>query len=72
MDHGSFRDQLLFSIGFALGRNRDLLHRILKDHVTDAREMLAKKVIEHIELSGFEIDEHEQVMKRRPPRHGSG
>ena len=73
MDHRSFRDQLTFSIGFALGRNRDLLRRILKEHVSDdAREMLAKKVVEHLELSGFEIHEDEQVMKRRPPRHGHG
>jgi hypothetical protein len=47
--------------------------RILKDHVSDdAREMLAKKVVEHLELSGFEIHEDEEVMKRRPPRHGHG
>src|SRR5918995_1227578 len=25
MDHGSFRDQLLFAIGFAVSRSRDLL-----------------------------------------------
>jgi hypothetical protein len=36
----------------------------------DTSEMPGKKVVEHLELSGFEIDEHEQVMKRRPPRPG--
>jgi hypothetical protein len=73
MDQRSFRDQLTFSIGFALGHNRDLLRRILKEHISDdAREMLAKKVIEHLELSGFTIDESSQTMRRRPPTHGHG
>jgi hypothetical protein len=37
---------------------RPLLRRILKEHVSDdARQMLARTVIEHLELSGFEIDE---------------
>jgi hypothetical protein len=35
MDHGSFRDQLAFLIGFAVSRSRDLLRRILKEHTTD-------------------------------------
>jgi hypothetical protein len=71
MDQRSFRDQLTFSFGFAVSRERDLLRGLLKQHVTDdTSEMLGKKVVEHLELSGFEIDEHEQVMKRRPPRHG--
>jgi hypothetical protein len=73
MDQRSFRDQLMFSIGFALGRNRELLRRILKDHLSDdAREQLAKRVIEHLELCGFTIDEASQLMKRRPPPHGHG
>ena len=73
MDQDSFRDMLAFSIGFALGRNRDLLRRLLKEHVSDdAREMLAKKVIEHLELSGFEIDEERQGMTKRRGRHGHG
>jgi hypothetical protein len=38
----------------------------------DAHEMLAKKVLEHLELSGFEIDEAQQVMTKRPPTHGHG
>jgi hypothetical protein len=73
VDHRSLRDQLAFSIGFAVTRNRDLLRRLLKDHVTDdARQQLAERIVEYLEQSGFEIDETEQVMKRRPPtpRHG--
>jgi hypothetical protein len=71
MDQRSFRDQLSFSIGFAISRNRDLLRLILREHVTDdAREMLAKRVIEHIELSGFEIDEAAQIMRKRDRGHG--
>jgi hypothetical protein len=67
MDQHSFRDQLMFSIGFAIGRNRDLLRRLLKEHVSDTtREQLAKRVVEHLELSGFEIDEGAQVMRTRP------
>jgi hypothetical protein len=62
-------DQLLFSIG----QNRDLLRRLLKEHVTDAtREQLAKRVVDHLELSGFEIDEARQVMMKRPGHHGHG
>jgi hypothetical protein len=73
MDHRSFRDMLAFSIGFVIERNRTLLRRILKEHVTDdARQMLGKKVIEHLELSGFEIHEDEQVMRKRPPTLGHG
>jgi len=73
MDHRSFRDMLAFSIGFVIERNRTLLLRILKEHVTDdARQMLGKKVIEHLELSGFEIHEDEQVMRKRPPTLGHG
>jgi hypothetical protein len=70
----SFRDLLLFGIGFAIRQNRDLLRRILKEHVADdARQMLAKRVVvEHLELSGFEIDEERQVMRKTPPTHGRG
>jgi hypothetical protein len=68
-----FRDQLLFSIGFVIERNRPLLRRILKEHVSDdEREQLAKRVVEHLERSGFEIDEEQQIMRRRPPTHGHG
>jgi hypothetical protein len=73
MDHRSFRDLLLFSIGFAIGQQRDLLRQMLSEHVTDAaRDQLAKRVVEHLEMSGFQIDEGEQIMKRRPPTHGHG
>jgi hypothetical protein len=69
----SFRDLLLFGIGFAIRQNRDLMRRILKEHVADdARQQLAKKVVEHLELSGFEIDEERQVMTKRRPAHGHG
>jgi hypothetical protein len=54
MDRQPFRDLLLFGIGFAIQQNRPLLRRIAKEHVSDdARRMLAKKVIEHLELSGL-------------------
>ena len=63
----------LFGIGFAIQQNRDLLRRILKEHISDdARGQLAKKVVAHLELSGLEIDEEHQVMRKRPPTHGHG
>jgi hypothetical protein len=40
----------------------------LKDHVTDeVRAQLAERVVEHLEQSGFEIDEAGQVLGRKPP-----
>jgi hypothetical protein len=69
----SFRDQLAFSIGFAVTRSGDLLRRILAEHAPDdARQRLAERVIQHLEQSGFEIDEAEQVMRKRPPREPHG
>jgi hypothetical protein len=57
MDHRSFRAQLEFSIGFAISRSRDLLRRILKEHAPDdAQQQLAERVVEHLELSGFELE----------------
>jgi hypothetical protein len=45
MDHRSFRDLLTFGIGFAIQQNRDLMLRILKEHVADdARQQLAKRL----------------------------
>jgi hypothetical protein len=73
VDQGSFRDMLAFSIGFVVESNRPLLRQILKEHVSDdARQQLAKRVVEHLELSGFQIDEEQQVMTKKPPtqRHG--
>jgi hypothetical protein len=34
--------------------------------------MLAKRVVEHFDLSGFEIDEADQVMRKRPPSANHG
>jgi hypothetical protein len=68
VDHRSFRDQLVFSIGFAVSHSRDLLRRILKEHAPDdARQVLAERVVEHLEQSGFQIDEDGQALRRKPP-----
>jgi hypothetical protein len=73
VDHRSFRDQLAFSIGFAVTRSRSLLRRLLTEHAPDeACQQLAERVVEHLELSGFEIDESEQVMRKRPPSANHG
>jgi hypothetical protein len=67
MDHGSFRAQLVFSIGFALSRSRDLLRRLLREHAPDdARRELAERVVEQLEGSGFELDEDARVLRQRP------
>jgi hypothetical protein len=34
--------------------------------------MFAERVMEHLKLSGFEIDEAEQVMRKRPPSANHG
>jgi hypothetical protein len=71
MNHRSFRDLLLFDIAFAVDRNRALLRRLLKEHVTDdTRQQLAKRVIEHLEMSGFKIDEGEKIMRKRDRGRG--
>jgi hypothetical protein len=73
MDHRSFRDQLTFAVGFEITRHPNLLRRLLKEHVTDdASEQLAKRVLEHLEISGFEIDEGAHTMRTRRPSHGHG
>jgi hypothetical protein len=65
--------QLAFSIGFAVTRSRVLLRRLIKEHAPDdAQQMLAERVVEHLELAGFEIDEAEQVMRKRPPKRDHG
>jgi hypothetical protein len=68
VDQGSFRDQLAFAIGFAVCRSRSLLRRMVKEHAPDdARQQLAERVVEHLEQSGFEVDEDGQVLRRKPP-----
>ena len=64
----SFRDHLVFSIGFALTRSRGLLRRLLKEHAPDdAQRELAERVVKHLEQSGFELDEERQALRKRPP-----
>jgi regulator of RNase E activity RraB len=47
------------------------VRRLLEEHVTnDTREQLAKRAVEQLELSGFEIDEGEQVMRKRDRGRG--
>jgi hypothetical protein len=73
MDHRSFRDQLVFSIGLAVARSRALLRRLLTEHVTDeARHELAERVVRDLEQSGFELDEDGQELRRRPPTRPHG
>ena len=68
MDHHSFRAQLAFSIGFAISRSRDLLRRIVREHASDdPRQELAERVVQHLERSGFEVDEDSQALRRKPP-----
>jgi hypothetical protein len=69
VDHSSFRQSLAFSIGYAISRSRDLLRRMVREHAPDdAREQLAERVVQHLELSNFEIDEEGQALRRKPPR----
>ena len=68
MDHRSFRAQLVFSIGFALSRSRELLRRVLREHAPDdARRELAERVVKDLEGSGFELDEQARALRQRPP-----
>jgi hypothetical protein len=54
-------------------RSRALLRRLLTEHAPDdARQQLAAPVVEHLEQSGFEIDEAQQVMRERPPSANHG
>jgi hypothetical protein len=42
-----------------------------KSVADDARQQVANRIVEHLELSGFGIDEAQQVMERASaPRHG--
>ena len=73
MDPWSFREQLVFSIGFALTRSRSLLRRLLKEHAPDgAKHELAERVVRHLEQSGFELDEEAEALKKRPPLEPHG
>jgi hypothetical protein len=68
MDHRSFRAQLVFSIGFALSRSRELLRRLLREHAPDdARRELAERVVKELERSGFELDEQARIVRQRSP-----
>jgi hypothetical protein len=67
------RDHLVFSIGFALTRSRSLLRRLLKEHAPDgARHGLAEQVVQHLEQSGFKLDEAQKALKKRPPLEPHG
>jgi len=67
----SFREQLLSLIGFVIQQNRPLLRRLLNEHAPDdARLLLAKKVIEHLELCGYGFDEERQIMTKRARGYG--
>ena len=47
---------------------RALLREILTKHAPDAaKEQLAERVVKHLELAGFELDEDEQALRKRPP-----
>jgi hypothetical protein len=46
--------------GGGLGRKRSITP-------DDTRQMPAERVVANLWLSGFEIDEAEQVMRKRPP-----
>jgi hypothetical protein len=61
-------------IGFAVSLSRGLLHRILKEHALEyARQQLAARVVNHLEQSGFEVDEAGQALrKRRSPGAEAG
>ena len=55
-------------MGYPISRSRDLLRR---EHITDdTRQQLAKRVVEQLERSGFEIDEQERVMRKKDGERG--
>jgi len=49
-----------------------LLDAFLHGQGHEQRQMLAERVMEHLEQTGFEIDEAEQVMRKRPPSANHG
>ena len=69
----SFRQHLVFSIGFALTRSRSLLRRLLQEHAPEeAKHELAERVVKHLEQSGFELDEEARALRKRPPLEPHG
>ena len=69
----SFRERLVFSIGFALTRSCSLLRRLLKVHAPDdARQEVAERVVKYLEESGFELDEEGRALRKRPPLEPHG
>ncbi len=69
----NFRDQLAFSIGLAVARSRELLRRILREHVTDEpRAELARRVRRELEQSGYEVDEEGRALRQKPPTKPHG
>jgi hypothetical protein len=53
----------------ALGASATAPHSGIR---TMPRQQIAARVVEHPEQAGFEIDEAEQVMRKRPPTRGHG
>ena len=42
---------------------------MVREHTPDdARDELAERVVQHLEMSNFEIDEDGQALRRKPPR----
>jgi hypothetical protein len=64
-DHRSFRDQLAFSIGFAVTRSRVLLRRILKEHGPDDARRPA--IIETVGKPAHEPDRPIGRPEQQPP-----
>lgn len=64
----SFRAQLVFSIGFALSRSRELLRRSFENTPlmtpgASSRSGWSRS----LEGSGFELDEQARALRQRPP-----
>jgi hypothetical protein len=72
-DHRSFCDQLVLSIGFAVARSSHLLGLLIREHAPDdARYQLAERVVEHLEASGFQVDEAGEVLEGSRLRRYTG
>jgi hypothetical protein len=45
----------------------------LREHAPDhAKQQLAERVVKHLEMTGFELDEEGQALRRRPPLSAHG